>query len=89
MSPNGTTMPTNKDFNLVDSNKKGGDWFQIHNKHTDAKVNGSPHTHYPEQDGRSRTREIKTTDGSDLDYADNALRNGTMRERKNRGDKGG
>ncbi|WP_456295099.1 hemagglutinin repeat-containing protein [Vibrio sp. AK197] len=89
VSPNGTTMPTNKDFNLVDSNKKGGDWFQIHNKHTDAKVNGSPHTHYPEQHGRSRTREIKTTDGSDLDYADNALRNGTMRERKNRGDKGG
>ncbi len=51
VSPNGTTMPTNKDFNLVDSNKKGSDWFQIHNKHTDAKVNGSTHTHYPEQHG--------------------------------------
>lgn len=89
VSPKGMTMPTNKDFNLVDSNKKGGDWFQIHNKHTDAKVGGSPHTHFPKQHGGSRTREIKRTDGGDLDYADNALRNGTMRERRNRGDKGG
>ncbi|WP_194165961.1 SpvB/TcaC N-terminal domain-containing protein [Shewanella sp. YLB-07] len=89
VSPKGTTMPTNKDFNLVDSNKKGGDWFQIHNKHTDAKVGGSPHSHYPKQHGKNRTREIKRTDGGDLDRADNALRNGTMRERQNRGDKGG
>jgi hypothetical protein len=89
VSPKGTTLPTNKDFNLVDSNKNGGDWFQIHNKHTDAKVGGSPHSHYPKQHGKNRTREIKRTDGGDLDRADNALRNGTMRERKNRGDKGG
>jgi hypothetical protein len=45
-------MPTNKEFNLVDSNKKGGDWFQIHNKHTDAKVGGSPYYHYPKQHGK-------------------------------------
>ena len=89
VSPKGTTMPTNKDFNLVDSNKKGGDWFQIHNKHTDAKVAGSPHTHYPKQHGGSRTREIKRTDGRDLDYADSSLRDGTMRQRINRSDKGG
>lgn len=82
-------MPTNKDFNLVDSSNKGGDWFQIHNKHTDAKVDGSPHTHYPKQHDRNRTREIKRTDGTDLDYADNMLRNGTMRERRNRRDDGG
>lgn len=35
------------------------------------------------------TREIKQTDGADLDRADEALRDGTMRERKNRRDKGG
>jgi hypothetical protein len=62
-------MPTNKDFNLVDSNKAGGDWFQIHNNHTDAKVNGSPHTHYPKQHDLNTTREIKKTDGADLDHA--------------------
>jgi len=89
VSPNGTALPTNKDFNLVDSNKKGGDWLQIHNKHTDAKVDGSPHTHFPKQHGKSRTREIKRTDGGDIDRADSALRNGSMRQRKNRGDKGG
>ncbi|ASP38602.1 hypothetical protein CHH28_07895 [Bacterioplanes sanyensis] len=89
VSPNGTTMPTNKDFNLVDSNKQGGDWFQIHNKHTDAKVDGSPHTHYPKQHANSRTREIKSTDGADIDRADQALRDGLMRERLDRKDKGG
>jgi hypothetical protein len=89
VSPNGTTMPTNKDFNLVDSNKKGGDWLQIHNLHTDAKVDGSPHTHYPERHDLNTNREIKRTDGADLDRADNMLRNGIMRERKNRSDKGG
>lgn len=89
VSPSGTTMPTNKDFNLVGSNNKGGDWFQIHNKHTDAKVDGSPHTHYPKRHDSNTTREIKRTDGADLDHADNILRNGTMRERRNRSDKGG
>jgi len=89
VSSSGTTMPTNKDFNLVDSTKKGGNWFQIHNKHMDAKVDGSPHTHYPMQHDGSRTREIKNTDGSDLDFADKALKDGSMRERLNRSDDGG
>lgn len=90
VSSKGTTMPTNKDFNLVDSNVKGGDWFQIHNKHADAKVDSSsPHSHFPQQHGKRRSREIKQTDGADLDRVDNELRNGTMRIRKSRGDKGG
>ncbi len=89
VSPAGTVIPTNKDFNLVDSHKKGGDWFQIHNNHNDAKVGGSPHTHYPLQHGHSRTREIKRTNGADLDKADSALKSGAMRVRKNRRDKGG
>jgi len=92
VSPNGTAMPTNKDFNLVDSNvstNKGGDWFQIHNNHTDAKVDGLPHTHFPVRHNKSTTREIKRTNGQDLDRADNLLRNGQMRERLRRNDKGG
>ncbi len=89
VSQNETVMPTNKDFNLVDSNKKNGDWFQIHNTHTDAKAPGNPHTHYPEQHDLNRTREIRNTTGADLDKADDLLKTGQMRERINRGDRGG
>lgn len=88
VSSKGTAMPTNKDFNLVDS-KKPGDWFQIHNKHTDAKAPGISHTHFPEVHRQSTTREIRSTSGSDIDKADSLLRSGQMRERLNRGDKGG
>jgi RHS repeat-associated protein len=88
VSSKGTAMPTNKDFNLVDS-KKQGDWFQIHNTHTDAKAPGISHTHFPERHHQSTTREIKRTSGSDIDKADGLLRSGQMRERLNRGDKGG
>jgi len=88
VSPKGTAMPTNKDFNLVDS-KKPGDWFQIHNTHTDAKAPGVSHTHFPQRHHQSTTREIKTTSSSDIDKADSLLRSGQMRERLNRADKGG
>lgn len=88
VSSKGSAMPTNKDFNLVDS-KKQGDWFQIHNTHTDAKAPGISHTHFPERHRHSTTREIRTTSGSDIDKADGLLRSGQMRERLNRGDKGG
>ena len=89
VSPNGTAMPTNKDFNLVDSNKNGGDWFQIHNNHSDAKAPGLSHTHYPKSHNKSTTREIKTTTGADIDKAGGLLKSGSMRERVNRNDKGG
>ena len=89
VSPNGNSMSTSKDVNLVDSNKKDGKWLQIHNTHTDAKVAGSPHTHFPKTHDRSTTREIKPTDGADLDKADEALKSGAMRYRTNRKDRGG
>lgn len=85
----GTVMPTNKDFNLVDANKSGGDWFQIHNTHTDAKALGISHTHYPMRHSASTTREIRVTTGADIDKADQLVRSGVMRERVNRSDKGG
>jgi RHS repeat-associated protein len=92
VSPSGTTMPTNKDFNLVDTQtptNQGGDWMQIHNTHTDAKVDANPHTHSPQVHSQSTTREISATTGADLDKADQALKSGAMRERLNRKDKGG
>lgn len=88
VSSKGTAMPTNKDFNLVDS-KKPGDWLQIHNTHADAKAPGISHTHFPRRHNQSTTREIRTTSGSDIDKADGLLRSGQMRERLNRTDKGG
>ena len=89
VSPNGTAMSTKKDLNLVDANKSGGEWFQIHNTHLDKKVDGSPHTHFLKQNDLNRNRMIKSTDGNDLDFADKKLKNKIMRERVNRKDKGG
>jgi hypothetical protein len=92
----GTVMPTNKDFNLVDTRiptgKEGGDWFQIHNTEGHGTL-GNPHTHYPEINtngnvGSTVRRDVPTT-AQDIDKADDLLRNGTMRERINRKDKGG
>ncbi|MDN7134975.1 RHS repeat-associated core domain-containing protein [Pseudidiomarina terrestris] len=92
VSPSGTAMPTNQDFNLVDTQtptNKGGDWMQIHNTHTDAKVDTTPHTHSPKVHNQNTTREISVTSGADLDKADEALKSGEMRLRANRQDKGG
>jgi len=89
VSKNGTALPTNKDFNLVDAKKKDGDWLQVHSTHTDAKAGGNPHTHWPTRHNNSRRRETARSDGTDLDLADDSLRGGTMRERTNRSDHGG
>lgn len=89
VSNNGTALPTNKDFNLVDANKQNGDWLQIHSTHTDFKGGAGTHTHFPKINNRNTTREIKQTDGADLDRADRSLRDGSLRERRNRKDRGG
>lgn len=89
VSTNETVMSTNKDVNLVDTQQAGGSWFQIHNTHNDMKVNSVPHTHFPTIHLKSVVREIKKTDGADLDKADKLLRDGTMRERTGRKDRGG
>ena len=69
--------------NAVDAAKGG------HSTHTDAKAGGDPHTHWPTQHNQNRRRETARSDGTDLEIADDSLRNGTMRERTNRGDHGG
>jgi len=81
-------MSTKKDYNLVDSNQQNGDWFQIHNTHGHGDL-GKPHTHFPEQHGPRRVRRDKQTNGDDLDFADQKLRDGSLRERTGRKDKGG
>lgn len=87
-------MSAKENIDLVDTNiptNKGGDWFQIHNDHKHDDL--SPHTHYPEvnnNNGRvSRERRYRETTAEDIDYADQLLKDGSMRQRKNKKDKGG
>jgi len=92
VTPNGVAMLTNKDYNLVPSTNEKGDWIQIHNK--EPHDNLLPHTHFPEistgGNGHTRVnRRYKATDAEDIEYADKALRDGSMRERINKRDKGG
>mgnify|MGYP000414201716 CR=1 FL=1 len=90
VSSKGVALPTNKDFNLVDSKSAdSGGFLQIHSTHTDGKAPGISHTHHPEHHQKSRTRETTTTSGAWIDEADRRLRSGEMRERRNRRDKGG
>ena len=95
VTPNGIVMPTNKNYDLVDSKtptNQGGDWIQIHNTHLHDGL--KPHTHFPKrniaENGRVRVdRKYKETDIKDIEYVDKVLRDGTMRERVNKKDKGG
>ena len=86
VSPQGTVVPTNEDINLV-STSDDNNWFQIHFKHEHDGLN--PHTHFPEKHDKNTKRGYKATDANDLDYADKMLREGKMRHRKNRNDRGG
>lgn len=97
VTPDGTVMDTSKDYNLVSTQtptNEGGEYFQIHNTHPHENIEG-PHTHRPEVNtdpitGTTSSKRVTTpTSAADIDYADAALRDGTLRERKNRKDKGG
>jgi hypothetical protein len=83
VTPNGTAMPTNQDFDVF---KPGADitdpdkWFSIHNTHPHGGM--SPHTHYPQIDinpttgvGRT-TRMTRPTVADDIDLIDERLRSG-------------
>ncbi len=89
----GATLAPDQDHDLVDSSEEGGDWLQIHRKHSHGDLT-NPHTHYPEDnivDGNvvSRTRRSRETTADDINNADNALKSGKMRRRRNRSDRGG
>jgi len=91
VTPNGTVVPTNTDINLVSTTtptNQGGDWIQTHFNHTHDGMR--PHTHYPERhSGGSTTRGTRPTTASDLDFADQQLKDGEMRPRNSRKDLGG
>jgi hypothetical protein len=91
-TPEGVTLPPNKDFNMVPT-KPGGEWLQIHGTHIHGNL-GVPHTHYPESHvsltGIGRIiRRSRATTAEDINQADKALRLGTMRHRRDRSDRGG
>lgn len=91
-TPEGVTLPPNKDFNLVPTSA-GGEWLQIHGTHGHGSL-GVPHTHYPElhvsPTRRGRTiRRPRATTAEDINRADEALGSGTMRHRRDRSDRGG
>lgn len=53
-----------------------------------------PHTQYPEANNNNngkgnRERRHRETTAEDIDYADKSLKDGTLRKRKNKKDKGG
>ncbi len=97
VTPEGVAMPTDKDFNLVSTTTptdKGGEYFQIHNQHTHGNLN-NPHTHKPQINidpvtgiGSSKRLDIETS-ATDINYADKAMRNGSLRIRFGKKDKGG
>jgi len=91
VSSKGTVLPPHKDYNLVDSNiptNQGGDWLQIHRNHSHKQMM-NPHTHYPQLHNQRRQLMDRETTGTDIDNADTLLRNGSMRQRRNRQDLGG
>ena len=97
VTPEGVVMPTNRDFNLVSTTvptNKGGEFLQIHTQHLHKKLT-NPHTHKPQFNVdhatgiESSKRLDAETSVDDINYADKVLRNGKLRIRSNRKDKGG
>ena len=93
----GVVLPTNKDFNLVSTSKptnQGGEYLQIHNGHEHYGVN-NPHTHKPKVNidpvsGKSSANRLPSnTSAEDINYADMMIREGKLRPRANKKDKGG
>ncbi len=85
----GTSLPTNKDFNLVPTKKGSSDgqqWQQIHSTHDHG--HGTPHTHVPKELPGKNIRETRPTTAGDIDNADKLIRDKQLRERSNRSDKG-
>ncbi|HEV7920876.1 MAG TPA: RHS repeat-associated core domain-containing protein [Thermoanaerobaculia bacterium] len=93
VTPTGVILPGGKDVNLVPTAAGASDgtgWVQIHDSHPHD--GAQPHTHYPETqtgDGKTRTtREDRPTTADDIDEADQNVKDGKLRPRKNRQDKG-
>jgi hypothetical protein len=98
-TPNGVTLPPNKDFDLVPTSPGGAmpdnpeeKWLQIHG--TEPHNNIDPHTHYPKVNvsptGKGNTtRPFRPTTDVDIERANESLQSGEMRLRRGRKDEGG
>lgn len=89
VTPNGVVMPP-KDVNLVPT-ATGTGWLQIHTSHDHDGV--SPHTHRPEvHEGPGGEidveRTTEPTTPADIDEADQRVKDGELRPRTDRKDKG-
>jgi RHS repeat-associated protein len=98
VTPEGVALPPGKDFNLVPTAQgQKGDFLQIHQKHEHGTLNAESgigaHTHKPEvhtsPTGATSTKRVDSaTTAGDINQADAALKDGTMRERTGRNDRG-
>ena len=97
VTPEGVAISTKQDYNLVSTTKptnEGGEYFQIHNLHPHGNLS-NPHTHRPQVNidpvsGRSSSERLDyETTAQDINYMDQALRNGSLRFRIGKKDKGG
>lgn len=88
-------MKAGDDVNLVSTQKsvsEGGDFVQVHDSH--AHRGQRPHAHRSEQHtspgGTTRTTRDNQADvGRAMNDADRGLKDGSLRHRENRQDKGG
>lgn len=90
VTPSGTILPGGKDVNLVPT-ATGTGWLQIHDSHADGKE--QPHTHRPETHiGPNGEVDVNRTSGpttaADIDEADKRVKDGELRPRTDRKDKG-
>ena len=97
VTPEGVALPTNQDFNLVSTSvptDKGGEYLQIHTQHTHGNLD-SPHTHKPQinidpSTGKSSSKRLSDdTKASDINYGDKSIKDGKLRVRCGKKDKGG
>jgi hypothetical protein len=98
VTPNGTALPPGINVDLVPTaSGKKGDYMQIHQSHEHkgmgAESGIGAHTHQPvthtSPDGVERSqRTASPTTAADIDAADAAVKNGTLRQRTSRRDPG-
>ena len=94
VTPDGVVLPGGKDVNLVPTAQgaaKGVPWTQIHDGHDHDGMR--PHTHDPKEhrspDGKVDVkRDPHPTTAADIDKADKRVKDGDLRPRRNRKDKG-
>jgi len=93
VTPTGVVLPGGKNVDLVPTAQgaaNGTPWVQIHDDHDH---NGQPHTHTPEvHEGPNGEIDVKRLDApttaADIDDADKKVKEGDLRPRRNRRDKG-